>query len=533
MTLGVFLQRPDGTTLLEKLEAESIAFVHTPRMAAGVKPDVYRAHDGSANSIDQGWGVLVPPGAGEDMLAAIDELIEWRRDSMCAAHAARGGKNVCPDVRYWPVSADMGAREFINLEYRPSPEHYRPRYLLILGDFDGISLEFQRQLAAFAFVGRLCFRRLEDYASYAKKVVASERLTAAVTRPRLLMMSTSTAKRRDYAVDEGHRHLIQGLAREFADPEFGFDDRFCIVGPRGHEPAARAWDGVKVELAAPQPTVFFSLGHGAGDPSWTAKEQRARQGDLIVDGRQTGVEDVGRGAFVPGGVWFNYACFSGGTPRTSAFEPWLRRLAEVGLLSPSVQVVDTLARERPFVACQAQAALANPAGPLAVIAHADIAFSYSFLRNAAQESRGYRGLRRRSTPEPLRDVIATLMSGGRVGLALSKLQAAIHDADQALLGHWQAREASSLALTSLLRSDSSRPETVQIRELLRRLGPRGLRLADIGRLSQRSPEELLADLREAIDQSALHHIGHNWMARHDLRGWIVLGDPAARLSGDW
>ena len=85
--------------------------------------------------------------------------------------------------------------------------------------------------------------------------------------------------------------------------------------------------------------------------------------------------------FLPGGMWFYLACFGAGTPASSAYHPWLSRLSDEGAYGGSLgAVLRALPApgERPFVAALPQAALASPRGPLAVIGHLDLAWTYGF-----------------------------------------------------------------------------------------------------------------------------------------------------------
>lgn len=539
--LDLLLARANGEALLDGLGAESLVWAKHPSIDRSEGPP-HLAHDGDPNDMDQGWGVLYPE--GEDALwEAIVELRIWRQQGIDDAHARRDAAGSIPQVLKWAIPPGKSAREFLNSDYGRTPKQ-RPLYLLILGDLDQIPLEFQQGLAIEALVGRLCLPSADDYAVYARKVVTSERERVETARPRLVLMSTSVDGRPDGAVDLGHNEMIVPLAEDFTDPELelGLDENLVqLLGPKGRKSDARDWQGVCAALREPHPSVFLSLSHGVGDPSWSFEQQRQRQGQMWLGSKALDPDDVARGRFLPRGIWFNYACFGGGSPKSSAFEPWLRRLVGAKVWARVPDVLGTLAREHPFVARQPQLALANPDGPLAIIAHADLAFTYGFRRQAHQDQSS-RSRRAKARPDhgPIRDVLQTLAAGNRAGLALSKLRRALDDADQALLEQWDRREANESALVRLLieKSDASsaiaNDEPSQqllsaTRKVIGQVGRSGVTLDAIAQQAGKPPHEIVTELGHALDMAALAHMGQNWMAHHDLSGWFLLGDPAVRV----
>src|SRR5262249_37299166 len=126
--------------------------------------------------------------------------------------------------------------------------------------------------------------------------------------------------------------------------------------------------------------------------------------------------------------------------------------------------------QRPFVAALPQAALANPAGPLAVIGHVDLAWTYGFSGtrdlSESKKSRIYRPLE-------------VLVRGSRVGVALEALMEMYRGTNDDLSQSYQV-EADARA--------QGRPDSTDRAER-----------------------------------------AHLWMLRNDLRGYVLLGDPAARL----
>src|SRR4029079_2396424 len=68
--------------------------------------------------------------------------------------------------------------------------------------------------------------------------------------------------------------------------------------------------------------------------------------------------------------------------------------------------------DRPFIAALPQAALANPRGPLAVMAHIDLAWTYSF-QDMGAEGRG--------RPSRFQGIFRSLVDGARSGTSYQQL----------------------------------------------------------------------------------------------------------------
>lgn len=133
-------------------------------------------------------------------------------------------------------------------------------------------------------------------------------------------------------------------------------------------------------------------------------------------GTKITAEDLASRTFLPNGLWFYFACFGAGTPQGSAYHHWLAALRDVGLFGRNIDgVLASLPGEHegPFVAALPQAALANPHGPLAVMGHVDLAWTFSF--HDAGTTNKYR-------PSRFQDIFRTLVDGKRVGAGYFELQ---------------------------------------------------------------------------------------------------------------
>ncbi len=444
-----------------------------PKPKKGIRGDDspdWRRTDADPNDLAlQKWAVVAMEGReGDRQLEAIQPLIRLREREQGAP------------ARVYRVPPDMDARQSVSWKdevywSEDVPEEERPLYLLMLGDLHHTSVELQHALANGALVGRLHVADaasdtdLGGYAAYAAKVVRHARDAVPEPAPDL----------RFYVAPDGSSATVTGRAR--------------LVGPslvasrRAHAdgklPAASV-DEIAAETvdellarAQSRASVLLSVSHGLGAPrrGWRSEEeQRRRQGALVLGHDEILDAERLRGQpFLPGGMWFYLACFGGGTPTTSAYHTWLAQLAGESAFSGSVAAVLKSLPEpgqRPFLAALPQAALSNPEGPLGVLAHMDLAWTYGFSgAKKLTESRKSRVL----------SSLDVLVRGSRAGVALEALVRFYRETNDALMASYQL-EADARA--------QGRPDPTSHAER-----------------------------------------AHLWMLRNDLRGYVLLGDPAARL----
>lgn len=435
---------------------------------AGAKQEIPVAerlwqHGGEPNSLPaQRWGLVAPEGKEGDRLLGLVAPLQRTRQQ------AQGGA----PVRVFRVPPRMTGPE--SMAWRRSffrapgvPERELPRYLLMLGDLDQVSLELQQAMAIDAFVGRLCLPADDGYAAYVDKVLRWEANPSPEQRARAVFFSVRDGSP---AMGLGYHRLARPMIETFRD---GKSQGLLAVGDIvGLEGAGATAERLLAEVAARTPGVLFTMSHGLGAPraGWrSAEEQRALQGALSLGvASRLAAQDVAGRAFMPGGIWFCFACFGAGTPRRSTYEPWLRRLTPTA--GGIDRVLASLPRpgERPFVAALPQAVLAHPDGPLAVIGHIDLAWTY-----------GYQELSGRNHPARFSGVLETLLQGGRAGVAAEALTRFSVEASM---------ELSAIEEEEAMASPENRSPVV--------------------------PPLLRAQL---------------WMTRQDLAGYVLLGDPAVRL----
>ncbi len=531
----LLLARPDGRAFLDQgLPWE--ATLATPRAAATPDPGPeFLGPDIDPNSPAKGWGVLHAP---EDaaLVPAIQALVAHRAAQIADAWVELSLPGPPPQPFVWSIPAGMTVDAFEAAEIDPLDRDRQPEYLLILGDLHRIPLAFQLGLARRARVGRLCLPGVDDYRAYARKLVALE-TGAPRGRGRLVLYGSSDPARPDRALQGGWDRALAPVAREAREGGQGFRIAPTDVHLHGPALARGAWQQVRGLVQEPRPTVLFSLTHGQGDAHWTAEQQQAEQGRVVLeDGQPLPFDQLTQGAFLDGGVWLQVACFGAATPDRSHFAPWLRRLVATGAVSERglPDLLATQARAHPFVARQPQLALANPQGPVAVISHADIAFDTVY--------RGFEGGDPQAGPALLVQLLRVLVEGGRVGQAVSRLEEHRRRVDSRLLRAVQAGAEADEQVARLLiehweqtrgQAEGALGEVVQaVDAIVLERSRAGVTLDEVaGRLGW-SPMRVVVELGRSLDEAAARRArqqGMDWLAHHDLAGWILLGDPAARL----
>ncbi|QRN96791.1 hypothetical protein JRI60_48755 [Archangium violaceum] len=464
MTLELLLAQADERPAApgQGLKMETLQRAPRPQ-AVELPDDLWDATKDPNDLPAQRWGLVVPEGREGDRLLALVEPLRRLRQ------ASQGGAPVelyrVPSVMDGAFAAEWKKEVFRD---ETMSERNRPRYLLLLGDLHQVPLELQQALTTDAFVGRLAFASDAGYEAYVEKVLRWEGEAAREASARMLFY---TSRDRTPATEMGHDMLIAPSVAACRERQQLDDFPAADILELGGEGAVSI-EELLSHAERPGPGVLFTLSHGRGRPSggWGKPEERlAHQGELLLpDGRFLPAEALASRPFLPGGVWFSFACFSAGTPSRSSYTHWLRQLptsdpnARRGLEALPQQ------GERPFIAALPQAALANPNGPLAVMGHVDLAWSCGF------NDRG------RRTTSRFIELLRALAQGSRAGVALSTLLQFLNEASSELATLYNQEQMDLM---------DGRPSSVTP--------------ADKARL---------------------------WMQRQDLANYILLGDPAVRLS---
>jgi hypothetical protein len=343
------------------------------------------AHYGVKSGVDvrdlaqTGWGVIFPAAKPDtdqarrqDAIAeALMPLLELRRTQATARDERlfkiyRGLEGYMPGESKQRYLARLGAGP------GPADPIKVPYYLLIVAGPDEIPYSIQFQIDVQYAVGRIHFDAIEDYANYARSVVAAETGGLQVARE-LAMFAVANAD------DPATQLSAQNLVTPLSD----------ILTPLLPDWTIRSYTGEQATKATlgrllggdATPAVVFTASHGAGfnraDP-----RQRPHQGALLCQDWPGPVawrepikpefyfagDDVRGDARPHGLIMFNFACYGAGTPM---FNDYGQRSGA----KTREQIADG-----PFLAALPQRLLAHPGGgALATIGHVERAWGCSFV----------------------------------------------------------------------------------------------------------------------------------------------------------
>ena len=383
--------KPDSAVVLARAEKSQVL---------GVDSSV----DDPMDLAEAGWAVLFASDADPAVKEALTPLIDLRKsqvddDKLCRVFDGAAGVRPNQTAGAWAMAKG------VSLAAPVGPRRGVPFYLLIVGSPQRIPFEFQAQFDLQWAVGRLHFDKLDDYASYAEKVVAYERGSAPVRHRSAAVWIPRNPG------DLATPMLAGAVGADFLGhgeaPPLGQRQRFAatpFIG-EGQATKARLTDIFRGTIDGGAPAIVFTGSHGA---EWAIADpaiQQQRQGALVTQEWSRGLPlqrdhyfsgaDLPADANVHGLIAFVFACFGGGCPEKDSYF-----FAADGAKIPLTPV--------PLVASLPQALLAR--GTLAVIAHVDRAFSYGFedVMGTPQE-------------QLLRTPLELLMKGHRVGMAADPL----------------------------------------------------------------------------------------------------------------
>ncbi len=313
---------------------------------------------------EAGWGVIFAHGCDPGIREALVPLLDLRR-----AQAAPVHEHYYRELVYRPGESKPRFLARHGVGAGPADPEKLPYYLLLVGSPEEISFPFQYQLDLQYAVGRVYFETTEEYAHYAETVVAAE--SGRIARPRRASFF-GVSNPDDGATRRSLRHLVEPLAEWMAGQDGGWTVE-RVLGEAATKPALAALLG-----GAPPPALLFSASHGVGfDPD--DARQLSHQGALLCQdwpGPKTwkrpvppdhylAADDISQSASPAGLIAFHFACYGAGTPQLDSFahrDPKRRQIAPYS-----------------FLARLPQRLLAHPrGGALAVVAHVDRAWSYSF-----------------------------------------------------------------------------------------------------------------------------------------------------------
>jgi len=354
-----------------------------------------------------GWCIVFASDADPAIKAQLQPLIDLRRKQVNDDHMFQVFEGNDGGVRPNQTADDWIQYRGVSLTAKVDPTAGLPYYVLLVGQPDRIPFEFQNLLKMQWAVGRLAFDNIEDYGRYAQAVVQYED------------PGRIPVQRRNAAVwvtcndgDIATSVLTNAICPNFVDSpkplgsgaaKFSLDAFTSSTQKQATK--QQLIDILRGNVPGGPPAVFFTGSHGVEYPMTDPALQRRMQGSLLtqewVPDASAGpnnlfsAEDVPADAKLQGTMAFLFACYSGGCPVNNNyyFNPDGSKIP----IAPA-----------PLVAALPQALLSR--GALAVIAHVDMAFPYSF-----QDVTG--------TPQlqAVRDPLTYLMLGRRAGYAVDSL----------------------------------------------------------------------------------------------------------------
>jgi hypothetical protein len=344
-----------------------------------------------------GWSIVYSSSTPNWVKDELKTLIDFRREQTGGLCRVFDGPNAYKEGQ---SCSEWLAEQGVSL--RPvDPRSGVPYYVLIVGPPEEIPFEFQYLLDTHWGVGRLHFAREGDYLSYSQSVKRYEGGGSRNTRS-VAFFATS------HESDPATNLFCDRVAKELARGGAG---RTPIGSPAGYSVREFFAESATKKtlcdlLSGPSnssvPSLLITGSHGMAfkdDLSIEAKQGAILCQDWLGWGSPPGPDDwfeandLNEKACFEGLVWFLFACYGGGSPQFTDFPACAgkrERIAPRDMLSKLPQSILSH----------------RGGGALAVLAHIDKAWAYSF------HSRGA-GIQLQS----FRDVFEGILAGQRIGFA--------------------------------------------------------------------------------------------------------------------
>jgi hypothetical protein len=376
------------------------------------------AHFGVKEGIDAtqleqaGWGVIFPAVAadGEEareqasIIEALSPLLALRK-----AQATKLGdryKEFRGTLGYRPGESKQKYLARLGAGPGPADPDKVPYYLLIVASPQAIPYTIQYQIDVQYAVGRLHFDTVEEYANYARSVVAAETGGFSLSRD---IAFIGVANSDDSSTQLSRKNLVgplADLAESWQDVP-GWNVRRYFDGDANKANVTQLFGGPKT------PALMFSASHGMGFAKGNPLQER-RQGALLLQDwpgpkqwRQAigedfyfSGDDLRSDAGMLGMIAFNFACYGAGTPEYDDFSKQTFKQRK--------PIAD-----RPFIAELHRKLLGHPkGGALATIGHVERAWGYSFMWGS-----GSKGVQAAQLAV-FESTLKALMKGMPVGMAV-------------------------------------------------------------------------------------------------------------------
>jgi len=362
MTAKDLAQIIEGEELPENLNELRFRYQQRTARHLGVKEGV------NVKRLDEsGWGIIFAHDADETVKEALDELIELRQEQAGDHFRFYAGAD---GYRSGESKNNFLARH--GAGPGPADPEKVPYYLLIVGSPEAIPYRFQTQLDVQYAVGRIHFDTPQEYANYARTVVAAE--TGQIRLPRQVTFF-GTANSDDRATRLSAQHLVSPLYIQLRDsvPDWQFSE--VVREEATKTQLSRLLGGDQT------PALLFTASHGMSF-GVESPRQLPHQGALLCQdwpGPQEwqkaipqdfyfAADDLGSEADLQGLIAFFFACFGAGTPQFDDF-------AQQAFHDQRAEIAP-----HDFLARLPTAMLSHGrGGALATVGHVERAWGYSFM----------------------------------------------------------------------------------------------------------------------------------------------------------
>jgi CHAT domain len=322
------------------------------------------------NLADTGWAVIFAKDGDPAIREALRPLLNHRRALAAQTEENRYRELFGEDgYQVGESKAQFLARHGAGKTGPPDPDRM-PYYILIVGDPTTIPYSFQTALDVQYAVGRIHFATADEYANYARSVVAAE--TAGRTLPKRAVLF-GVRNKDDPAMRASSENLVAPLAAILKEARPDWQVHLIL----GEEATKLTLS--QIVGGSQTPAFLFAVAHGIGFPS--GDERQEAHNGAIVCGDWPGplewrkpippdfyysADDVPETAPPFGTFVFSFGSYTAGTPEFEAVafsddEP--RRLAA-----------------RPFVARLPQRLLGHPkGGALGFVGQLERGWGFSFM----------------------------------------------------------------------------------------------------------------------------------------------------------